>query len=175
MLFRSASCSRCESLKATANPAAYAMKYAKKSEQKSVPMEYKNVGRMWGVSRSATMRGRALCPAMVAATPGAVLESVSVLLRHFTSDLRARIYAGEYKNVTIYGTEQEIEKIWRRLQDCTVITVPTEKQREGSQQRTRDELHAMHSNQGSPARTFALRSRSHSQKVDVHRRIATAF
>ncbi len=109
------SCSRVEGLKHPEAAGAYAAKYAAKNEQKAVPLEYKDVGRFWGVAglaRTLAREGLPVCPSLSAVLPrvgpGPALEKI------FCLEMGIRVYETPIGWV-IYGTEREIRRAWNWL------------------------------------------------------------
>ena len=119
----------CSSVEAIRKPEAmgwYARKYAMKSEQKEVPQEFKNIGRMWGCSGPRIKHGLPRVPTLhakiVNAIPSDLADSVG----------RCRKIAG-LKVVTtdsgyvLFGSEQDISVGWKILRgELAYITLKME-------------------------------------------------
>lgn len=105
-------CSRVEALRSPESAGAYARKYAIKSEQKTVPTEFMNIGRMWGcVGSRHNLDGVPRVPHVEASTGvslGKLMQAVKL------ENSRVRVSEHEL-GFTIYGTPQEITRLWDYL------------------------------------------------------------
>lgn len=110
------SCSRTEALRDAERAGAYARKYASKSEQKDVPPEFVNVGRMWGcVGRKISEQGLPRLPVVEAD----ILRAAPAFIEKICSTRMDSCRVFEtMSGWVMYGTEREIQDTWRYLQDA---------------------------------------------------------
>lgn len=105
-----ASSTRCEQIRHPDAVGSYARKYAQKSAQKAVPIEFQNCGRMWGYARASEMAGLKLQPVeayAVSRTPCAIMREVGKFQGVRSFETRT--------GWAFYGTEQGINQLWHYL------------------------------------------------------------
>lgn len=109
-------CSRVEAIRYPDRMGSYVMKYMLKSEQKDIPEGFGHVGRMWGISGPKFFEGKPRLPFVGAATKTGHQSNLHSILRNAIGLMRARLVQNQ-RGYTIYGTEEEIERIWIYLSD----------------------------------------------------------
>jgi len=126
-------CSRTEALKNPDSAGAYARKYATKSEQKTIPIEFEHIGRMWGCSGNKICKGMPRQPVVVATSKGAHPSKMKYLIEFIVSATKCRM-AETRSGMVIYGTVRQIMEVWSWLEAHAAITVLTDNFRAGSMQ-----------------------------------------
>lgn len=126
-------CSRVERLLNSNSAGAYARKYARKSEQKAVPVNFLNVGRMWGCSgRRVDSAGVKRVPTVVADIPKVSPGFIKKIIDSAKKEVRI---IETMSGFVCYGHEEEIQETWRYLQDVLKSAARREKVLDGSRQR----------------------------------------
>lgn len=136
------SSTRCEALRDPDKAGDYAAKYAAKSDQKDVPDGYTDVGRFWGRRGRKPEKGSIIPKDVAAAIPGPArtyLREICVsqgygmrsIPLEFDSIYRTRVYEHD-GGWSIYGPEEEIERLWHYLQGMFATPDRTERNRDGS-------------------------------------------
>jgi hypothetical protein len=112
----SRACSRVEAIRHPDRMGQYVTKYMMKSEQKEIPEGFRHVGRMWGISGPKFFEGKPRLPFVAAATRSGLLSGFYDILLNAIGLMNARLVKTQL-GYTIYGTEEEIERIWIYLSD----------------------------------------------------------
>jgi hypothetical protein len=109
-------CTRVEGLRDPESAGAYARKYARKSEQKAVPVGFESVGRMWGCSGARVLRGVPRVPHVAADIEGASPHLVAKAVRAFDGFKQIRMVE-TLSGYSVYGQEKEVQRLWLYLLD----------------------------------------------------------
>jgi hypothetical protein len=120
-------CSRVEGLRHPEAAGAYAAKYACKKDQKTVPPEYQDVGRFWGLAgaaRALAREGIQAVPNLSAVIPGRL--PAQALEGIFFLGMPIRLYETPIGWV-IYGTEKDIRRAWNWLTSARSSATTTKK------------------------------------------------
>lgn len=142
-------CTRVEKLNKPDSAGSYAIKYARKSEQKEVPAGFTNVGRMWGHAGDRTLaeenaheRKRLHARARTGFEPSGVLvPALAAVCLEAPWELMTRVGSRGFPSVKItrtlsgynfYGTAEEINKLWHYLQVVLPFAGRNESSRESS-------------------------------------------
>lgn len=109
-------CSRVESIRHPDKIGNYVSKYIRKAEQKEIPLGFVDIGRMWGCSGPKIYQGERFIPVVVATTKNEAPSRFRSIIDKATWRKTVRICQTETGWV-IYGSEKEINGIWRYLRE----------------------------------------------------------
>jgi hypothetical protein len=131
------SCSRVEAIKHPDRIGSYVSKYIQKAEQKEIPFDFVDVGRMWGISGPKICGGLPRLPVVAAATNSGPPSRFADIIAQARIRFGVRV-ATTMRGYVLFGTEKNVEDTWRYLAANIVIIGLTERKRESSRLGTLD-------------------------------------
>lgn len=147
------SCSRVEAIRHPDRMGSYARKYMTKSEQKAIPIDFVDIGRMWGISGPKICAGLPRLPVKGAATFFGSPSRFADIIAQARARYAVRV-ATTMRGYVLYGTEQQTEDAWRYLQANIALIDLTEVSRERSPPPTAHEWFKAPCNMGKPVPWF---------------------
>lgn len=114
-------CSRVEAIRHPDRMGSYARKYMQKSEQKEIPKDFIDIGRMWGISGPKIHSNLPRLPVVVAATLSGSPSRFADIIAQARARFGARV-ATTMRGYVFYGTEQQMEDTWRYLAASIALT-----------------------------------------------------